>query len=143
MMKRTEALRKCLIVFDALRRVSSKGNAGLEPLEGAEESFETDSEICKVLREWLREMENGTPVIRMKTDMPQATDAWEYMLQGGPLVTPETMKAAREMDEAREQLIKQRITPEPNVPVIDMREWQRIAAQKPPERLDFDEDPLE
>ena len=31
MMKRAEALRKCLIVFDALRRVSSKGNAGLEP----------------------------------------------------------------------------------------------------------------
>lgn len=147
MMKRAEALRKCLIVFDALRRVSSKGNAGLEPLEGAEESFETDSEICQVLREWLREMESGTPVIRpvirTKTDMPQATDSWEYMLQGGPLVTPETMKAAREMDEAREQLIKQRMTPEPNVPVIDMREWQRIAAQKPPERLDFDEDPLE
>ena len=95
MMKRAEALRKCLIVFDALRRVSSKGNAGLEPLEGAEESFETDSEICQVLREWLREMEAGLPTNR---------------------------------------------TLEPDVPkVTDLKEWQRIAAQKPPERLDFDE----
>lgn len=94
MMKRAEALRKCLIVFDALRRVSSKGNAGLEPLEGAEESFETDSEICQVLREWLREMESGA-----------------YM------------------------------KPEPDVPkVAELKEWQRLVENKPPERLDLMDD---
>ena len=54
---RCELLRKCIIVFDALKRVSSKGNAGLEALPGAEDSFRTDTEICDELRKWLREME--------------------------------------------------------------------------------------
>lgn len=138
-MTRAEVLRKCITVFEAFRRMASRGNAGLEPERGAEEEYSIVDECIRIMKDWMREMESGAPVIRMNTDMPQATDAWEYLLQGGPLVTPETMKAAREMDEAREQLIKQRTTPEPNVPVIDMREWQRIAAQKPPERLDFDE----
>lgn len=142
-MTRAEVLRKCITVFEAIRRMASRGNAGLEPERGAEKEYSTFDECIRIMKDWMREMESGAPAIRMNTDMPRATDAWEYMLQGGPLVTPETMKAAREMDEARDQLIKQRTTPEPNVPVIDMREWQRIAAQKPPERLDFDEDPLE
>lgn len=142
-MTRAEVLRKCITVFEAIRRMASRGNAGLEPERGAEEEYSMVDECIRIMKDWMREMEAGLPVFRVKSDMPQATDAWEYMLQGGPLVTPETMKAAREMDEAREQMIKQRTTPEPNVPVIDMREWQRIAAQKPPERLDFDEDPLE
>ena len=98
MMKRAEALRKCLIVFDALRRVSSKGNAGLEPIEGAEESFQTDSEICQVLREWLREMESGARQSR----------------------------------------------PEPDVPkVVELKEWQRLVENKPPERLDLMDDAVE
>lgn len=59
LMSRAEALRKCIIVFDAMKRVSSKGNAGLEAARGAEESFRMDCEICEVLREWLREMEGG------------------------------------------------------------------------------------
>lgn len=136
-MTRAEVLRKCITVFEAIRRMASKGNAGLEPERGAEEEYCTVDECIRIMKDWMQEMESGAARIRM--EMPQATDAWEYMLQGGPLVTHETMKAAREMDEAREQLIKQRTTPEPNVPVVDMREWQRIAAQKPPERLDFDE----
>lgn len=41
-MNRTEVLRKCIVVFDALKRATSKGNAGLEPEKGAEESFQTD-----------------------------------------------------------------------------------------------------
>lgn len=93
-MTRAEALRKSLIVFDALRRVSSKGNAGLEPLDGAEESFNNDSEICKVLREWLQEMESGAKQSRPEPDVPKVTD---------------------------------------------LKEWQRLAAKRPPERLDFDE----
>ena len=172
MMTRAEVLRKCLIVFDALRRVSSKGNAGLEALPGAEESFRADAEICRVLREWLREMESGEQEIRMprmskkdfdeiermirngdflipcgrkpETDMPLETDTLEYMLQGNPLMTPETIEAARRVDEARDKLIdrmygtEQNVPPEPNVPkVVDLKEWQRL--RTPPERLDFDE----
>ncbi len=93
-MTRAEALRKSLIVFDALRRVRSKGNAGLEPLDGAEESFNNDSEICKVLREWLQEMESGAKQSRPEPDVSKVTD---------------------------------------------LKEWQRLAAKRPPERLDFDE----
>ena len=58
-MTRSDVLRKCIVVFDAIRRASSKGNAGLEPVKGAEESFRTDCEICDTLREWLQEMEGG------------------------------------------------------------------------------------
>lgn len=58
-MTRGDVLRKCIVVFDAIRRAASKGNAGLEAMPGAEESFRTDSEICDVLREWLREIEAG------------------------------------------------------------------------------------
>ena len=73
-MTRSDVLRKCIIVFDAIRRAASKGNAGLEPLKGAEVSFRTDCEICDVLREWLREME-GTPrtVVKLKD--------WQQVIQ--------------------------------------------------------------
>ena len=56
---RTDILRKCIIVFDAMRRVASKGNAGLEPAKDAEESFWLDTAICDGLREWLQEIEAG------------------------------------------------------------------------------------
>ena len=152
MMTRAEALRKCLIVFDALRRVSSKGNAGLEPLDGAEESFRTDSEICRVLREWLREMESGAPVFHARRMTAEEFEEIERKIRGyspleqilepnGPLITEETIEAARRVDEAQEKLIRQTTQPEPDVPkVVDLREWQRLAAKKPPERLDFDEE---
>ena len=42
-----------------MRRVASKGNAGLEPVKDAEESFWLDKAICDGLREWLREIEAG------------------------------------------------------------------------------------
>lgn len=138
-MTRAEVLRKCITVFEAIRRMTSRGNAGMEPERGAEEEYSTVDECIGIMKDWMQEMESGPQVYRMKTDMPQATDAWEYMLQGGPLVTPETLEAARRMDEARERLIGKTVQPEPNVPVIDMRDWQKRVAQKPPERLDFDE----
>lgn len=58
-MTRGDVLRKCIVVFDAIRRAASKGNAGLEAAEGMEESFRNDCEICETLREMLREMEAG------------------------------------------------------------------------------------
>lgn len=56
---RSEVLRKCIILFDALKRVASKGNAGLEAARGAEEEFEMNTAIAAELREMLREMEAG------------------------------------------------------------------------------------
>lgn len=56
---RSEVLRKCIILFDALKRVASKGNAGLEAARGAEEEFEMDTAIAAELRQMLREMEAG------------------------------------------------------------------------------------
>lgn len=58
---RTDILRKCIIVFDAMRRVASKGNAGLEPAKDSEESYWLDTAICDGLREWLQEIEAGRP----------------------------------------------------------------------------------
>ena len=158
MMTRAEVLRKCLIVFDALRRVSSRGNAGLEALPGAEESFRADAEICRVLREWLREMEAG-PYYKEVKPLPQEVldrlkqgswpeaESLESLLQGNPLMTPETIEAARRVDEARDKLIEKYAgrglavpngQMEPDVPkVVDLKEWQRL--KTPPERMDFDE----
>jgi hypothetical protein len=89
MMNRAEALRKCIVVFDALRRVSSKGNAGLEPMEGAEDSFQTDSEILFVLREWLQEMESGANLPMNSKELeeekgPRLRDWQEEVMKNGP-----------------------------------------------------------
>ena len=168
MITRAEALRKSITVFEAIRRMASKGNAGLEPERGAEEEYSTVEECVRVMKEWLREMEAGAPAFHAKkmtreeyeelmrkikqgsflipcgpkpeTDMPLATDSLEYMLQGNPLMAQETIEAARRVDEARDKIIDQIGRPEPDVPkVVDLKEWQRL--KTPPERLDFDEEP--
>ena len=54
-----DVIRKCLVVFEALRRRRSRGNAGLEPQEGMEDAFWEDDEICAVLREMIREIQAG------------------------------------------------------------------------------------
>ena len=136
-MTRAEVLRKCLILFDAQRRVYSRGNAGLEALPGAEESFQADAEICRVLREMLREMESGVPenlmkpasvTYRCRMTMEELDELLDKARRGedpGPILVPYGPLDKR---------------PEPDVPkVVELREWQRIAAEKPPERLDFDE----
>lgn len=58
-MSKGEALRRCINLFEGLKRMASKGGAGLEPQAGAETSFEIDCEILENLREMLRDMENG------------------------------------------------------------------------------------
>ena len=58
-MSRRDVLDKCIVVFEAIRRAASKGNAGLEPAKGAEDSFRMDSEILDTLREMVRELEAG------------------------------------------------------------------------------------
>ena len=140
MITRAEALRKSITVFEAIRRMASKGNAGLEPERGAEDEYSTVEECVRVMKEWLREMESGGGIRMRKLEKEEYAELAE-MLQGNPLMTEETIEAARRVDEARDRLIKQLTQPEPDVPkVVDLREWQRIAAEKPPERLDFDED---
>ena len=77
---RPEALRKCIVVFEAMRRVSSKGNAGLEPEKGAEEEFQTDCGVLDALRGMLLEMESGNTPGRMAD--------WQEVAKNGP---PERM----------------------------------------------------
>ena len=91
---RYEVLGKCVTLFEALKRMTSQGNAGLVPLQGAENSFWIDAQILDTLKEMMRETQAGE---------------------------------------------KKKEAPEPDVPkVTELREWQRLAAERPPERLDFD-----
>lgn len=79
---RSEVLRKCIIVFDAIKRASSKSNIGLEPMPGKEESFQTDSDICDTLREMLRELEAGT--VQRAGDNPAEVHDWQIAAENGP-----------------------------------------------------------
>ena len=56
---RRKVLSECLIVFEALKRRVSKNMAGLEPLPGYESDFEMDDSRCNVIREMIRDMEEG------------------------------------------------------------------------------------
>lgn len=78
-MDRGTALRKCIHVFEGLRRMLSRNENGLLPDSGCEESFQAIDETVQTLKEMLRElqsepaeekglrdwqkdiMENGTP----------------------------------------------------------------------------------
>jgi len=150
-LSRTDVLSKSITVFEAIRRMASKGNAGLEPERGAEEEFSTVDECIRIMKEWMREIQAGGNRIRVPAEdegFNVEEDVRQYgmetlgsMLQGNPLITAESIEAARRVDEARDRIIEQIDRPEPNAPkVTDLREWQRLAAVKPPERLDFDED---
>lgn len=80
---RTDILRKCIIVFDAMRRVASKGNAGLEPAKDAEESFWLDTAICDGLREWLQEIEAGQPAEDPKKKLAKIRPWQEQVMKDG------------------------------------------------------------
>jgi len=82
-MSRGDVLRKCIVVFDAIKRVASQGNAGLLAREGKEKSFDMDCEICETLREMLRELEGGVTA----EDREQMRD-WQKIAENGP---PERM----------------------------------------------------
>lgn len=108
---RSEVLRKCIIIFDALKRVASKGNAGLEAARGAEEEFEMDTAITAELRQMLREMEAGES---RKTAEPDVTD----QMQQVKALVHESQKFSRE--------------------IRGIAEWQRdIMENGVPERLDL------
>ena len=79
---RSEVLRKCIIVFDAIRRASSKSNIGLEPIPGKEDSFQMDKDICDTLREMLRELEAGK--VQRAGDNPAEVRDWQRDVENGP-----------------------------------------------------------
>ena len=57
-MTRSDAIRKSIVLMDAVKRIFSKGNAGLEAIGPKyAESFDNSNECAAVLREMLREME--------------------------------------------------------------------------------------
>lgn len=89
-MPRADILRKCIIVFEGLRRYASKGNAGLEAEKGAEDSFTLDDMIVQGLKEWLREIEaGGTGNRQPETFYGTALKQWqEDIINNGP---PERM----------------------------------------------------
>ena len=108
-LSRSDALRKCIVVFEAIRRMSGKGNAGLEPERGAEEQFDMANQVLENLREMLRAMEAGEDALRQ---------------------AEEQLKANRdELAQIQEQMQRQ---------WESLKGWQqeRIMAGGPPERLD-------
>ena len=56
---RMDVLRKCVTVFEAIRRMASKGNAGLEAERGTEEEYSTVDECIRIMKEWMREMQSA------------------------------------------------------------------------------------
>ena len=56
-LSRQEVVRKAITVFEAIRRMASKGGAGLEPERGAEEEYNCVDDCTQQLREILREMQ--------------------------------------------------------------------------------------
>ena len=86
---RSEALRKAIIIFDALKRACSRGNAVLEAERGMEESFWTDTEVAERLREILRDMEATEKIEAKKEQIDRTLRDWQKDLMENGL--PERM----------------------------------------------------
>lgn len=77
-MTKAEVLRRCIVIFEAIRRVHSKGSAGLEALDGAERLFDADCECCQILKQMLRDMESGdNGATAWKKSLPQKDNVTE------------------------------------------------------------------
>ena len=87
-MTKAEVLRRCIVIFEAIRRVHSKGSAGLEALEGAERLFDADCECCQILKQMLRDMESGdNGATAWKDSMPRkgnVTEIKDWQKMAGP-----------------------------------------------------------
>ena len=83
---RRDVLDKCIVVFEAIRRAASKGNAGMEPAKGAEESFAMDTEILDTLREMVRELEAGELRAKKTEEYQEILKNWqkEIVVNGPP-----------------------------------------------------------
>ena len=58
-LSRMEVIRKAIMVFEAIKRMASKGGAGLEAERGAEDEYEMVDDCTAQLREILREMQDN------------------------------------------------------------------------------------
>lgn len=56
-LSRMEVIRKAIMVFEAIKRMASKGGASLEAERGAEDEYEMVDDCTAQLREILREMQ--------------------------------------------------------------------------------------
>ena len=135
-LSRQEVVRKAITVFEAIRRMASKGGAGLEPERGAEEEYNCVDDCTQQLREILREMQEHDHDRELQR---QVEEKWEkehaedkiirgaqddtgrvfYQIPGDPLeLKPDDNKSGEYYPELE-------------------REWQKRIRQAggPPERL--------
>ena len=97
-LSRQEVVRKAITVFEAIRRMTSKGGAGLEPERGAEEEYNCVDDCTQQLREILREMqehdherelqrmvqERYEKILRSAQDDKGEMKDWQKEAAGGP-----------------------------------------------------------
>lgn len=88
-LSKSDALRKCIVVFEAIKRAASRGNAGLEPEKGAEESFYLDCQVLERLREMLLDMEDTEKREKAAAEINRTLRNWQEDLMDNGL--PERM----------------------------------------------------
>ena len=88
-LSKSDALRKCIVVFEAIKRAASKGNAGIEPERGAEESFYLDCQVLERLREMLLDMMETEKAEKIRKDINRTIKDWQQDLMDNGL--PERM----------------------------------------------------
>ena len=124
-LSRQEVIRKCIVVFEAIRRMTSRGGAGLEPERGAEDEFYMIDDCTEQLREILREMNENE---RNRALQKQVEERYERRI----------LRCAQD-DTKGERILRfaQDDTKGAQDDNGDMKDWQKDAAGGPPERLVF------
>ena len=75
---RMDVLQKSITVFEAIRRMASKGNAGQVPEVGAEEEYNTVDECIRIMKEWMREIKAGTARPAIEPNVPKVGELEDY-----------------------------------------------------------------
>ena len=88
-LSKSDALRKCIVVFEAIKRAASRGNAGIEPDRGAEESFYLDCQVLERLREMLLDMMETEKREKAAAEINRTLRDWQEDLMDNGL--PERM----------------------------------------------------
>ena len=124
-LSRSDVIRKCIVMFEALKRLTGKGNAGLEPANGAEESYDMNCQVLDELREMLREMEAGEQDAEIVRAVKLLEDERKKTIE---------MIRAEHTEEARETMTELR-----KALNLEPKDWQNeiMEAGRPPERLDL------
>ena len=91
-LSRQEVIRKCIVVFEAIRRMTSKGGASLEPEHGAEDEYDMVNDCTQQLREILKDMQAHDHDRELQKKVEEAYETrmkdWQKDAAGGP---PERM----------------------------------------------------